>query len=117
MEAGHDRKGLSALLNSIASADPTGIGCGSTVTNISIDEQLILDDDNFEKLVDLLLTYFKKGGVHFQLTYVSKKDLLSAKAAPGDYKHLRLRVTGFADYFVKPDEAIRDDIIARTEQR
>jgi pyruvate-formate lyase len=28
-----------------------------------------------------------------------------------------VRVTGFSDYFVKLNEAIQDDIIARTEQK
>jgi formate C-acetyltransferase len=114
---GRDREGLSALLNSIAKLDPNGIGCGSTVTNITVDEQLIKNDNNFEKTVDLLLTYFKNGGVHFQLTYVSKENLICAKETPDTYKHLRVRVTGFSDYFVKLNEAIQDDIIARTEQK
>lgn len=114
---GRDREGLSALLNSIAKVDPNGIGCGSTVTNITLDEQLIKNDDNFEKTVDLILTYFQNGGVHFQLTYVSKDDLICAKETPDEYKHLRVRVTGFSDYFVKLNEAIQDDIIARTEQK
>ena len=114
---GKDRNGLTALLNSIAKLDPNGIGCGSTVTNITIDETLIKNDDNFEKTVDMLETYFKNGGVHFQLTYVSKEDLLKAKETPEDYKNLRVRVTGFSDYFVKLKEAIQDDIIARTTQK
>lgn len=114
---GYDRNGLSALLNSIAKIDPYGIGCGSTVTNIMIDEQLLKNDDNFEKTVDLLETYFKNGGVHFQLTYVSKEDLINAKETPEDYKNLRVRVSGFSDYFVKLKEAIQDDIIERTVQK
>lgn len=112
---GRDREGLSALLNSIAKLDPNGIGCGSTVTNVMLDEQLIKNDDNFEKTVDLLLTYFQNGGVHFQLTYVSKEDLICAQETPDEYKHLRVRVSGFSDYFVKLNESIQDDIIARTE--
>jgi formate C-acetyltransferase len=114
---GRDREGLSALLNSIATIDPNGIGCGSTVTNVTLDAQLMKNDDNFEKTVDMLLTYFKMGGVHFQLTYVSKEDLVCAKQTPDDYKHLRVRVSGFSDYFVRLDEAIQDDVIARTEQK
>lgn len=114
---GRDREGLSALLNSIAHIDPNGIGCGSTVTNLTIDEALIKNDESFEKTVDLLLTYFQSGGVHFQLTYVSKEDLLCAKVEPEQYKHLRVRVSGFSDYFVRLDEKIQDDIISRTEQR
>lgn len=114
---GKDRNGLSALLNSISKIDPNGIGCGSTVTNITVDEQLIKNDDYFEKTVDMLLTYFKNGGVHFQLTYVSKEDLIAAKVNPENYKNLRVRVTGFSDYFVKLNEAIQDDIIERTTQK
>lgn len=114
---GYDRNGITALLNSIAKVDPNAIGCGSTVTNLMIDEQLIKNDDNFEKTVDMLETYFKNGGVHFQLTYVSKEDLINAKATPEDYKNLRVRVTGFSEYFVKLQEDIQDDIIERTVQK
>lgn len=114
---GYDREGLSSLLNSIAKADPHGIRCGATVTNISLDEELIRNDSNFEKTVLLFENYFKMGGVHFQLTYVSRDELIKAKETPDDYKHLRVRVSGFSDYFVKLNEAIQDDIIARTEQK
>ena len=114
---GRDREGLSALLNSIAKADPTGIGCGSSVTNITLDEQLMKNDENFEKTVDTFITYFKMGGVHFQLNYVSKEDLICAKKMPDEYKNLRVRVSGFSDYFVKLNEAIQDDVISRTEQK
>jgi len=114
---GKDRNGLTALLNSIAKVDPNGIGCGSTVTNITIDEQLIKNDDNFEKTVDMLETYFKNGGVHFQLTYVSKEDLINAKETPENYGNLRVRVSGFSDYFVRLNDALQDDIIERTEHK
>ncbi len=114
---GRDRNGLSALLNAVASVDPHAIGCGSTVTNLTIDEQLVKNDDNFEKTVDLLLTYFQNGGVHFQLTYVSKEDLICAQKTPDEYKHLRVRVSGYSDYFVKLNEGLQDDIIRRTEHK
>ena len=73
--------------------------------------------NNFEKTVDLLETYFKMGGVHFQLSYVSKEDLLNAKIKPEDYKNLRVRVSGFSDYFVKLNEGMQNDVIARTTKR
>lgn len=114
---GKDRNGLTALLNSISNVDPNAIGCGSTVTNFMLDEQLIKNDAHFEKTVDMLETYFKMGGVHFQLTYVSKEDLINAKVTPEDYKNLRVRVSGFSDYFVKLSESIQDDIIERTTQK
>lgn len=113
---GKDREGLTALLNSLAKLDPYGISCGSTVTNISLEEQLVMNDANFEKVVDLFEAYFKNGGIHFQLTYVSKADLLAAQAHPEQYRSLRVRVTGFSDYFVKLQNSVQNDIIERTSQ-
>lgn len=114
---GRDKQGLTALLNSVAKLDPHAIGCGSTVTNITLDEQLIKNDDNFEKTVNMLEAYFKNGGTHFQLTYVSKEDLINAQKTPDDYKNLRVRVSGFSDYFVRLSEELQDDVIERTTQK
>ncbi len=114
---GKDRRGLTALLNSLATMDPRGIGCGATVTNVMLDAALVRDEANFEKTVDLFETYFKNGGVHFQLSYVSREDLLAAKEKPENYGHLRVRVSGFSDYFVRLNCDLQNDIIARTSQK
>lgn len=87
---GREREGLSALLASVAKSDPYSITVGPSVTNVLLDEQLVKNDDNFEKLVYLFETYFKMGGTHFQLTYVSKEDLINAKKSPDKYKNLRV---------------------------
>ena len=113
---GRDRMGLTSLLNSIAKCDPYAIMTGPSVTNIMIEESLIQNDDNFEMLVYLFETYFKNGGTHFQLTYVSKEDLIAAKSDPQKHKNLRVRVSGFSDYFVFLNEALQDEIITRTKQ-
>ena len=111
---GKDRNDLTSLLNSIASCDENGIICGSTVTNISLDKKIFEDDEQFEKLVDIFETYFKKGGVHFQLTYVSRDELLKARENPQNYSNLRVRVSGFSDYFVRLNDDIQNDILKRT---
>ena len=111
---GKDKNGVSALLNSITVATSNGISCGNTITNINFDKKLILDDGYFEKTVDMLITYFKNGGVHFQLTYVSAEDLFAARKTPEKYKNLRVRVTGFSDYFVNLNDGHQKDIIKRT---
>ena len=111
---GKDRNGLTALLSSVAKCDPYSILTGPSVTNVLLDEQLVKKDENFEKLVYLFESYFKMGGTHFQLTYVSKEDLINAKKTPDKYKNLRVRVSGFSDYFVFLNENLQDDIIQRT---
>lgn len=112
---GRDTDGLTSYLFSIAKADPCGICCGSSVTNVNIEEQLIRNDSNFEKLVTLFETYFMMGGLHFQLTYVSVEDMINAQKSPDEYKNLRVRVSGFSDYFVSLNSDIQTDIINRSQ--
>ena len=113
---GHDRHGLTALLKSIAIVDEHCVGCGSTVTNISLEKSLIENDDNFEKTVDLFETYFRLGGMHFQLTYATKEEMLDAKVNPNEHRNLRVRVSGFSDYFIKLRSELQDAVIERTSQ-
>ncbi len=114
---GRDKNGLTALLNAIAGADPTGIVCGNTITNVNIDAALMKNEDFFDRTVSLFETYFRKGGVHFQLNYVSREELLEARRCPEAHGSLRVRVTGFSEYFTKLQDAMQEDIIKRTQQR
>ena len=104
------------MIDTIKKHNPDNIGF-ATVSDVIFEAELVKNDSYFEKLVDMLETYFKNGGVHFQLTYVSKEDLIKAKEAPENYGNLRVRVSGFSDYFVKLNEAIQNDIIDRTTQK
>ncbi len=112
---GKDREGITALLSSVAKLNSHSIFCGSTVTNILLDEQLVKNDNNFNKLAYLFESYFKMGGLHFQLNYVTKEELIKAKENPEKYKNLRVRVSGFSDYFRLLNEDLQDEIILRTQ--
>ena len=54
------------------------------------------------------------GGLHMQINYVTKEELLKAKENPGEYPNLRVRVSGFSGNFVNLCESLQDDIIRRT---
>jgi len=95
--------------------DTTGIMCVDTIMNLSVEEETVQNDESFDKLVSLIETYFQAGGLHIQLNHVSREDLLAAKLEPDKYKSLRVRVSGFSASFVKLDERIQDNVIARTE--
>lgn len=114
---GRDKDGVLPLLCAVATLDDNAIGCGSTVTNISLDSEIVKNDDSFKKLCLMIEGYFKMGGVHIQLTYVSRDDLIRAQKSPEEYSSLRVRVTGFSDYFVKLKPSIQNDIIERTEHK
>ena len=94
--------------------DPTGVMCGNTIMNLSVDENTVENEESFEKLVALIETCFKEGGLHVQLNHVSAEDLIAAKKAPDKYKSIRVRVSGFSATFVDLTESIQDDVIART---
>ncbi|MDW7657252.1 MAG: glycine radical domain-containing protein [Bacillota bacterium] len=51
------------------------------------------------------------------MNYVSREDLQKAQATPHKYKGLRVRVSGFSDYFVSLDADLQNEIITRTEIR
>ena len=114
---GRDKAGLTALLSSVAGADKNGIACGSTVTNLNVEAEMVRDDESFYKLCDMFEAYLQKGGTQFQLNYVSREDLLAAKENPENYSSLRVRVSGFSDYFVKLSDGLQEEIICRTVQK
>jgi pyruvate-formate lyase len=101
---GKDRDGATSQLLAAARMDPTGIMCGDTIMNLSVEEEVVQNDESFDKLVSLVETYFQAGGLHIQLNHVSREDLLAAKVDPNAYKSLRVRVSGFSATFVKLDE-------------
>ena len=109
---GKARGGLTALMNSISKFDTHGIS-SATVTNFSLDESYYGNDTVFDKTVDLLETYFKSGGMQFQLNHLNKDDLLSAKADPQKFRDLRVRVTGYSDFFNNLANPIQDSVIKR----
>lgn len=111
---GKDRNGITALMNSITALDPHGIS-SATVTNFSFDDSYTKNIEVFEKSVDMLETYFKNGGIHFQLNYINKDDLLRAMEEPENYRNLRVRVTGYSDFFTKLDAPIQASVIQRYE--
>jgi len=69
--AGKDRDGASSHLLSVAKMDPTGIMCGNTIMNLTMEKETVVNEESFEKFVSLIETYFRMGGLHIQLNYIS----------------------------------------------
>ena len=113
---GKDNDGVTSHLLSVAQMDTTGIMTGNTIMNLTVDEQTVRDDASFEKLVLLVETFFKQGGLHIQLNHVSREELIAAKAEPQKYKSLRVRVSGFSATFISLNEALQDNVINRTTE-
>ena len=112
---GKDKNGITPLLLAVANMDPSRVVEGSSVFNLTLENSLIQNDSNFEKMVTMFETYFKQGGLHIQINYVSREELIDAKSNPKKHQNLRVRVSGFSGYFVRLNEDIQNDVINRTQ--
>ena len=112
--AGRGPDAATSVLLAAAKMDPDGAMCGTSILNLTVPETVVRDDADFEKLVALVETYFREGGLHLQLNHVSRETLLDAKANPDAHRSLRVRISGFSAYFTRLRPTMQDEVIART---
>lgn len=113
---GKDKKGLTALLNSISKLDYRKF-CGCIVSNIKLDKSMISTDEKITKLSEIYHTFLKNGGMQLQINYLSQEELKEAQKHPEKYSNLVVRVTGYSGYFTKFDTDLQNDIIRRTVEK
>jgi len=78
---------------------------------------LLKDDEDLDKFVQLIRTYFRLDGHHVQFNVVDGATLHAAQKNPEQYRNLIVRVAGYSDYFCDLGEALQDEIISRTEHQ
>jgi formate C-acetyltransferase len=88
---------------------------GGTLLNQKFTPQLLADERGLDSLTQLIRTYFRLDGHHIQFNVVDATTLMEAKLHPEMYRDLIVRVAGYSDYFCDLNEALQDEIIARTE--
>lgn len=110
---GADKKGPTALFNSITSINYLSAHNGTNV-NAKFDTATLKGEHGKEILKSLLLTYFKKGGMQIQLNVLDTEMLKDAKLHPEKYPSLVVRVSGYSAYFNDLSDAMKDEIIQRS---
>jgi formate C-acetyltransferase len=110
---GADRKGPTAVINSLAKMDQ--VKSGGTLLNQRFLPSVLAGESGIDNLGHLIRTYFKLNGHHIQFNVVDSDTLRRAQAAPHEYRDLLVRVAGYSDYFVDLDKHHQEEIIARTE--
>ena len=108
--SGNDRKGMTAMLNSIVKPSPA-IHAGA-VQNMKFSRELFLT--RRAELEALLAAYFARGGAQAMITVVSRGDLERAMADPAGYRHIFVRVGGFSARFVDLPRDVQLEILQRT---
>ncbi|MDR0838662.1 MAG: hypothetical protein LBN99_03365 [Oscillospiraceae bacterium] len=114
-QQGYDKNGPTAYLRSAAKLPHRKLSNGDQL-NIKFTPTAVEGDVGATKLRQLIETYFSLGGMQVQFNVVSAAQLYEAKADPGKYRDLIVRIAGFSTYFVTLNEFTQDDFIKRTEQ-
>jgi pyruvate formate-lyase/glycerol dehydratase family glycyl radical enzyme len=112
---GADRHGPTAVLKSAAKMDHARTG--GTLLNQKLTPHLLQDEEDLDKLVALIRSYFRLDGHHIQFNVVDAVTLRAAQRDPQQYRNLIVRVAGYSDYFCDLGRALQDEIIARTEHQ
>jgi len=109
-----EKNGLTSMLNSISKIDFTKVSNGYSV-NVRLPINLLNNQENAQKLAQIIKSYFAQGGGHIQFNIIDQEILLDAQKNPDMYKDLVVRVTGYAAYFIDLGKFVQDDIIARCQ--
>ncbi len=108
--SGCDRKGVTALLNSMLKPS-TAIHAGA-VQNMKFGPDLF--GARRPQLEALLEAYFEGGGAQAMISVVRRGDLERAMSHPEAYGHLFVRVGGFSARFVDLGRDVQLEILHRT---
>ena len=110
---GRDRKGPTALLNSVASIN-TDLAPNGYALNLRFDPNTLAGDKGRNIISGLVRGFFKEGGMEMQLNVVDHQTLEEARAFPGKYPDLVVRVAGYCAYFDDLPDSVKAEIISRT---
>ncbi|PJI08157.1 MULTISPECIES: glycyl radical protein [Clostridium] len=111
-----DKNGPTAVLKSVSKL-PTEEITGGVLLNQKVTPQMLSKEENKEKLIMLLRTFFNRlHGYHIQFNVVSRETLIDAQKHPEDHRDLIVRVAGYSAFFNVLSKKTQDDIIERTEQ-
>jgi formate C-acetyltransferase len=109
---GADIKGPVAVLQSAGKLDH--VRTGGTLLNQKFAPEFFNSDEAYQKLVQLIRTYFRLDGHHIQFNVVEAETLRNAQKNPELYRDLIVRVAGYSDYFNDLGVDLQNEIIART---
>ena len=113
---GSDLLGPTSVFKSVSKL-PTSEITGGVLLNQKLNPQIFENNNNKEKLVSVIRSFFDElFGFHVQFNVVAKETLIEAQEYPEKHRDLIVRVAGYSAFFNALSRRTQDDIIARTEQ-
>jgi formate C-acetyltransferase len=110
---GRDRKGPTALLNSVAALDAR-LSPNGYALNMRFDVPTLKGKKALETMTALVRGYFAQGGMEVQFNVLDPEVLVDARLNPGRHPGIVVRVAGYCAYFDELPDTVKDEIIART---
>lgn len=110
----HDILGPTAIAKSVTKMDHTRATNG-TLLNWKFTPEAVSGEKGRDNLIQLLETYFRRGGMHSQVMITKRETLLDAQKHPEQYLDMLVRVAGYSANFVALTPALQKDLINRTE--
>jgi pyruvate-formate lyase len=111
---GHDRKGPTATLRSVAKLDAAKLRNG-TLLNMRISPASVRDDEGLHKMGGLIRGLCDVGCWHVQFNVVDTAVLREAQKHPEEFPDLLVRVAGYSAYFAQLHPEVQEELIRRTE--
>jgi len=113
---GMDKNGPTAVFKSVSKLTTYDI-TGGVLLNQKVTPQMLSKEQDREKLILLIRTFFNRlEGFHVQYNVVSRDTLIDAQKHPEKHRDLIVRVAGYSAFFNVLSKQTQDDIIERTEQ-
>jgi formate C-acetyltransferase len=110
----HDRRGPTAIANSVAKLDHARIGNG-IILNWKFSPAAVSGETGRDNLIGLMDVYFKNKGMQSQFSIVGRDMMIAAQKHPEKYRDLLVRIAGYSAYFVELSTELQNDLIGRTE--
>lgn len=111
---GADRKGITALINSVTQIDTVLCNNGFCL-DAMMHPSAVQGEDGLEALYAVLNTYMNKGGASIHFNIFNPELLKDAQKNPEKYKNLQVRVCGWNILWNDMDKKEQDAYILRAE--
>jgi len=82
--------------------------------NLKFDKDTVAGEKGLKIMTALTEGFFKSGGMELQLNVLDPDMLIDARANPGKYPGIVVRVAGFCAYFDDLPDSVKQEIIDRT---
>jgi len=115
-ENGADKRGTTALLNSMNRIDYKKFANGINF-NIKLDASSYDCEEGRDALASLYKVYFKRHGMQVQANMLDPKILIEARDNPELHPNLLIRVSGYSAYFNDLSPEMQDEVIGRSSNK